>query len=112
MSLTRVDFPAPDTPVIAAITPSGSSTSRFWRLFSAAPITDLNDEPFVGRVTDLGLPGMSGREMARAIAAIDPEVPILLITGWGVQLDPDELVAGRWSKFEAMGSWTELPAEG
>ena len=28
------------------------------------------------------------------------------------QVDPDELVAGRWSKFEAMGSWTELPAEG
>jgi acetyl-CoA carboxylase carboxyl transferase subunit alpha len=28
------------------------------------------------------------------------------------QVDPDDLLAGRWSKFEAMGSWTELPAEG
>ena len=37
MSFTRVDFPAPDTPVTAVRTPNGSSTSMSARLFSVAP---------------------------------------------------------------------------
>ena len=37
MSFTSVDFPAPETPVTAASTPSGNSTSMLRRLFSLAP---------------------------------------------------------------------------
>jgi len=34
--LIRVDFPAPETPVTATISPSGMRTSMFCRLFSDA----------------------------------------------------------------------------
>ena len=48
-------------------------------------------------ISDVGMPGMSGNEVARAVAAIEPELPIVLLTGWGsdLALDPDihELVA-------------------
>ena len=39
MSLTRVDFPDPDTPVTAMKQPSGNATSTFFRLCSLAPFT-------------------------------------------------------------------------
>src|SRR5207244_4683755 len=40
-------------------------------------------------LTDLGLPGMSGEEVARNIAAAAPGTPIILLTGWSNQLRPD-----------------------
>src|SRR5207249_1034244 len=33
--------------------------------------------------TDVGMPGMSGWELARAIRARDEDVPVAVITGWG-----------------------------
>ncbi|SKV09877.1 Uncharacterised protein [Mycobacteroides abscessus subsp. abscessus] len=39
MSLTRVDFPEPDTPVTEVNTPSGKETSMSLRLCSRAPTT-------------------------------------------------------------------------
>jgi PAS domain S-box-containing protein len=42
-------------------------------------------------VTDLGMPGMSGWEVASAIKAKDPRVPVIMLTGWGDQL-PRELI--------------------
>jgi len=42
-------------------------------------------------VTDLGMPDISGRQVAKAIKSANPVTPVLLITGWGVQLDPIEL---------------------
>jgi len=42
-------------------------------------------------ITDLGMPDTSGREVAKAVKKVKPETPVLLITGWGVQLDPVEL---------------------
>lgn len=42
-------------------------------------------------VADLGMPDISGRQVARAIKSDNPMIPVLLITGWGVQLDPLEL---------------------
>ncbi len=41
--------------------------------------------------TDLGMPGMNGWEVARAIKAKRPEVPVGLITGWGSNLDESEV---------------------
>ena len=35
-SLTRVDFPEPDTPVTAVNTPNGNLTLIFFKLFSQA----------------------------------------------------------------------------
>jgi PAS domain S-box-containing protein len=42
-------------------------------------------------LTDLGMPGMNGWEVAQAIGALDPSVPVALITGWGTQLDPEKM---------------------
>ena len=37
-------------------------------------------------ITDLGMPGLSGREVARAIKMLSPETPVILLTGWADQL--------------------------
>jgi len=42
-------------------------------------------------ITDLGMPNMSGRDVARAVKEIKPETPVVLITGWGLQLDREEM---------------------
>jgi signal transduction histidine kinase/CheY-like chemotaxis protein len=43
-------------------------------------------EPFDVVLTDFGLPGMSGEEVARAIAGKSPATPVILLTGWSHQL--------------------------
>ena len=42
-------------------------------------------------MTDLAMPGMSGWQVAQAIKAERPEVPVVLVTGWGVEVPPDQL---------------------
>jgi len=42
-------------------------------------------------IADLGMPNMSGRDVARAVKEIKPETPVVLITGWGLQLDREEM---------------------
>jgi len=46
----------------------------------------LAREKFDILLTDLGLPGMSGDELARAVHERDPSTPIVLLTGWGDQI--------------------------
>jgi len=41
--------------------------------------------------TDLGMPGMSGWQVAEEIKKINKKTPVALITGWGVQLKQSEL---------------------
>ncbi len=45
--------------------------------------------------TDLGMPGMSGWEVAERIKDISPETPVVLVTGWGDQLDPEKMKASN-----------------
>ena len=40
--------------------------------------------------TDLGMPDMSGWEVAKKIKAINGKVPIVLVTGWNVEIEDDE----------------------
>ncbi len=40
---------------------------------------------------DLGLPGMSGLEVAARIRALHPTLPLVLVTGWADRLDPEVL---------------------
>jgi PAS domain S-box-containing protein len=40
--------------------------------------------------TDLGMPDMSGWEVAERLHAIYPDLPVALVTGWGTSLDEDE----------------------
>ena len=42
-------------------------------------------------ITDLGMPGMSGLELAGLVHEQKPELPIAMITGWGTQLNKDEV---------------------
>ena len=41
-------------------------------------------------ITDLGMPGMTGLEMSEQIHKKHPEIPIVMITGWGTQLSTDD----------------------
>jgi two-component system response regulator VanR len=41
--------------------------------------------------TDLGMPVMSGWEVAEKVKSINRKVPIALITGWNVSLDSSEM---------------------
>ena len=57
--------------------------------------------------TDLGLPGMNGYEVARAVRARRPEVPVGLVTGWGAALDKEaarlhgiDLIVSKPFKFD------------
>jgi DNA-binding response OmpR family regulator len=34
------------------------------------------------------MPELSGLEVARAVKKMAPKVPVILVTGWGDQLDP------------------------
>ncbi|NOZ20844.1 MAG: response regulator [Planctomycetes bacterium] len=51
----------------------------------------MEEESFDVVFTDLGMPGMSGWEVARAIKSIAPKSRVVLVTGWGVQLDSDDV---------------------
>jgi signal transduction histidine kinase/ActR/RegA family two-component response regulator len=45
--------------------------------------------------TDVGLPGMSGWELARFIRDRDEEIPLAIITGWGDTVSPEEQTAAK-----------------
>ena len=38
-------------------------------------------------LTDLGMPGMSGWEVGRAIKQMSPDTPVGMITGWEMEVD-------------------------
>jgi CheY-like chemotaxis protein len=44
-------------------------------------------------MTDLAMPGMSGWQVAQAVKALRPDVPVVLVTGWGVELPAEQLRA-------------------
>ncbi len=41
-------------------------------------------------ITDLGMPGMTGWEVAAGVKARRPQVPVFLLTGWGADVAADE----------------------
>ena len=43
----------------------------------------FREHEFDGVFTDVGMPGMSGWELAREIRLINKKIPIAVITGWG-----------------------------
>lgn len=44
-------------------------------------------------LTDLGMPGMSGWEVAQAVKIQSPDIPVVLITGWGFNFAEDQVRA-------------------
>jgi signal transduction histidine kinase len=57
---------------------------------AAEAIAALAEEPFDLVLTDLGLPGGSGEDVARAVVRQSPRTPVILLTGWSSQLQNDE----------------------
>jgi PAS domain S-box-containing protein len=45
--------------------------------------------------TDLGMPGISGWDLVRELKSLDSNLPTVLITGWGFQLQEDEIKAKK-----------------
>ena len=51
--------------------------------------------------SDLGLPEMSGWDVAKVIRSKSARVPIVLLSGWGIQLD-DVRIRRRSGPFKAL----------
>lgn len=47
------------------------------------------EEKFDLVITDLGMPGMSGWEVTRVCKSLKPSVPVMMISGWGNQIDEE-----------------------
>lgn len=56
----------------------------------AEAIARFRAERFDVVLTDLAMPRVSGWQVARAVKEIAPAVPVMLITGFGVELSPEE----------------------
>jgi signal transduction histidine kinase/ActR/RegA family two-component response regulator len=56
-------------------------------LFRAAKSDNL---PFQAVITDLGMPGFDGRQVARAIKGESPSTPVIMLTGWGGEIREDK----------------------
>jgi CheY-like chemotaxis protein len=50
-------------------------------------------------VTDVGMPGMGGLEVARAAKAIAPKVPVVVVTGWA---ERDDIARARGREVDAV----------
>jgi signal transduction histidine kinase/ActR/RegA family two-component response regulator len=70
---------------------------------------------FTAVFTDVGMPGMSGWELARAIRERDQEIPMAVITGWGESVSTTEQQTAKvdWvvSKPFSIDRISELAAE-
>jgi signal transduction histidine kinase/ActR/RegA family two-component response regulator len=58
-------------------------------------LTLFGRQSFDAVFTDVGLPGMSGWELARFIRERDSEIPLAVITGWGDTVSPEEQTAAQ-----------------
>ncbi|MHC1725249.1 MAG: ATP-binding protein [Syntrophobacteraceae bacterium] len=57
----------------------------------ALKLIDTHDFDLV--LTDLGMPSVSGWEIARRTKAKNPKTPVIMITGWGAQYEDEDLAA-------------------
>jgi signal transduction histidine kinase len=51
--------------------------------------TQQSAVPFDVVLTDLGMPYVDGRQVAATVRTIAPDTPIILLTGWGQQMGPE-----------------------
>lgn len=42
-------------------------------------------------LTDLGMPEMNGWEVAKRVKRLRPNLPVILVTGWGTGLEEEEI---------------------
>lgn len=53
-------------------------------------LTRFQAEPFDLVITDLGMPGISGWQVASLVKLRSPELPVAVVTGWGDRIDAEE----------------------
>jgi PAS domain S-box-containing protein len=51
---------------------------------------ERSGQPFAIVITDLGMPHVDGRKVAAAIKAVAPRTPVIMLTGWGHQMNADD----------------------
>jgi CheY-like chemotaxis protein/two-component sensor histidine kinase len=56
-----------------------------------AALNAIEGGRFDAVLTDLGMPEMNGLQLTEALRARGHTLPVYLITGWGLELDPDEV---------------------
>jgi signal transduction histidine kinase len=54
----------------------------------ARALIELEADGFDLVITDLGMPGLSGWDVARAVKELRPGTPVAMVTGWSEQIDP------------------------
>jgi CheY-like chemotaxis protein len=54
-------------------------------------IERFKSEAFDLVFTDLGMPRLSGWDVGKTIKGLNPKIPVVMITGWGVELDREKL---------------------
>jgi len=62
------------------------------RLFRAAK---QKQQPYEVVITDLGMPDIDGHQVAKAIKAESPNLPVIMMTGWGTTMREDEKPASE-----------------
>jgi two-component system OmpR family response regulator len=74
-----------------------------WEVVSAATgqegLKALSEQAVDVVLTDVGMPGMGGLEVARAAKAIAPSVPVVVVTGWA---DRDDIARARGREVDAV----------
>ncbi len=73
-----VEWLASQGHVVSACADGRSGLSRF------------QEEPVDLVITDLGMPGLTGWEVAKRVKLASPKTPVALVTGWGDQIDSEE----------------------
>jgi CheY-like chemotaxis protein len=48
-------------------------------------------QPFDLVFTDLGMPKLSGWDVGKALKKLNPKIPIIMITGWGMELNREKM---------------------
>src|SRR5262249_44737047 len=56
----------------------------------ASALAQVGGRPFDLALVDLSMPGLSGWDVAKGLRAVQPNVPVALVTGWGDQIDLTE----------------------
>jgi two-component system, OmpR family, response regulator len=78
-------------------------TASGYQVLSAASGQDglktLSEHSIDVVVTDVGMPGMGGLEMAKAAKAIAPSVPVVIVTGWA---ERDDITRARGTDVDAV----------
>ncbi len=54
-------------------------------------IEKFKKQPFDLVFTDLGMPKLSGWDVGKRLKALNPKVPVVMITGWGMELDRSKM---------------------